>query len=312
MTSIAASQTASGDGAAPARSLQDWLSPANILIAALLAIPFLALFFKWFDMQHQFSWGSPDWSHAYVVPLISAYVVWKSRDRLAELTPRAFWPGLLPLLLGVVCYYFFVILFPNHMFRGFAMVLTLFGLTLFILGPAFMTFLTFPIAYLAFAITISEMVMNKLTFQLQIIATWGAWLLLNIVGVTTDRAGNTLTILTGAGEAVPLNVAEACSGMRMLVAFYALGVAIAFLSCRQWWQRIALLILAGPVAIFVNILRVAFLGAATLVNPDFSQGDAHMFIGVLWLFPAFLLFMGVVWALKRIVHEDEPAKEAAP
>lgn len=306
MSSLSASQ--GGDGASAKAALapaRDWLSPATILMTVLLALPFVGLFVEWFHRQFQFSWGSEDWSHAFIVPLISGYAVWKNRERIQRARALIFWPGMVPLLVGIVCYFFFLLGYPNHMFSGFAMVLTLFGLALLLLGPRMMTFLMFPIAYLGFAVTISEMVMNKITFELQRIATWGSWALLNTLSISTERAGNTLFILTDAGKEIPLNVAEACSGMRMLVAFYALGVAVAFLSCKQWWQRIALLLLAGPIALLVNVLRVAFLGVASLWDPEMAKGDMHMFIGVLWLVPAFALFMGAVWALQQIVKDSE-------
>ncbi len=306
----------SAAGASPAKGIEAhtalarWLTPANVIIALLTVAGFIALFYQWFGFQHRFSWGSDDWAHAYVVPFIAGYAIWMERDTLARLTPQLFWPGSIPLALGVVCYFFFMLGFPNHMGQGFAIVLTIFGLALMNLGPRIAALLTFPIAYLIFAVTISQRVMQGVTFQLQLIATDGAHILLNVLQVQTEKAGNTLTIFKADGSTIPLNVAEACSGMRMVIAFYALGVAVAFLSTKQWWQRIALLMLAGPVAVLVNVFRVASLGVLSLWNPEFSKGNAHMAVGLLWLVPAFLLFMGCVWALKRMVNESQPGAAA--
>jgi len=285
-----------------AGALRGALRPSALKIA-LLGVAFLALFYNVFWFQHLFSWGNPDWSHAYIVPLISGWVIWQRREAIREAGVERFWPGLIPLLVGIACYFYFWLGYTNHMFRGFAMALSLFGLVGLLMGPRVLSLTTFPIAYLGFGVTISEMVMNQLTFQLQIIATRGSWLLLNMLGMATERAGNTLTILTDDGREIPLNVAEACSGMRMLVAFVALGAAVAFIACRHWWQRIALLLAAAPIAVLVNILRVAFLGWASVWDQELSRGDAHTLIGVLWLVPAFLMFMGVVWSLKKIVNE---------
>lgn len=281
----------------------------DLIIGLFLAGAFLTLFYKWFIFQNRFSWGSDDWAHAYVVPLISGYAVWKVRAQLKAVKPEVFWPGLLPLALGIVAYFFFLLGFPNHMGQGFSIILALFGLTLLNFGPSVATLVAFPIVYLVFAVTISERLMLDVTFELQLIASKGSWVLLNAMQVQTDLAGNTLYIFKGDGTTIPLDVAEACSGMRMVIAFYALGTAIAFLSTRHWWQRIALLLLAGPIAIFVNVLRVASLGVLSLWNPDISQGSAHIFVGLLWLVPAFGIFMFCVWALKRLVREStvEPA-----
>ncbi len=77
-----------------------------------------------------------------------------------------------------------------------------------------------------------------------------------------------------AGEGFPLEVAEACSGMHGRRVHRARGRG-RVLSCRQWWHRVAVVLLAVPVAVFMNIVRVAVLAAITLVNPDFSVGGAH-------------------------------------
>lgn len=307
-------------GASPALRAQSvasaWASSANLLMAGALALAFVALFFRWFLFQNKHSWGSEDWSHAYVVPLIAGYAVWRQRVELARLSPTVFWPGLLPLVFGVVCYFSFVIFIRNHMLQGFAMILALAGLCLMMTGPRVFGRLAFPLAYLVFGVTIAEIVMLRVTYQLQIWATAGAQVFMSLLGplfgFVTERAGNTLTVTTRAGESIPLNVAEACSGMRMVVAFFALGAAVAMLSCRQWWQRIALLLLAGPIAMFVNILRVTCLGVVSIYNPELSRGEAHMMIGVLWLVPAFFLFMGVVWALKKIAPDSAPTPAPAP
>jgi exosortase len=164
--------------------------------------------------------------------------------------------------------------------------------------------LAFPIGYLALGVTISERVMNAITFRLKLLASGGSHHLLTLLGVEHDSAGNMLTIYDGAGTAHPLNVADACSGMRMVIAFIALAVAVAFLSCRHWWQRIALVLLAIPVALLMNVLRVAGLAILVLINPEFSVGEAHMFFGTLLLIPAFIVFMGCVWALNHMVIED--------
>jgi exosortase len=286
-----------------------WFTLETAVMGVAIGLAFAALFRFWFVSQHLHSAAGADWSHAYLVPLISAYVVWARRGAIVRAGPGAFWPGLLPVALGEVCYVFFTVgAAGNHMLQGFSMVLSLSGVALLLGGARVAPLLAFPIGYLLFGVTISEKIMIYITFQLQLMASAGSYALLNVVGIETEIAGNTLTITNAStGDAIPLNVAEACSGMRMLIGFFALGVAVAFLSCRQWWQRVALVLLAAPVALFTNVLRVASLGVATLFNRNLAAGDAHTFIGVLWLIPGFVIFMGITWALNRMVREGAPA-----
>lgn len=273
--------------------------------AGVLLVSFALLFAFFLHNQHLYSFGSGDWSHAYFIPFISVYLLWQRRAEIAACRIEPFWPGLLPVLVGIPAYALFqVSALSNHMAQGWAAVLCIFGIVLLVCGPRLMKFAFLPIAFLVFGITISEKIMILVTFQLQLLASKGAWALLNIVGVSTDVFGNVLKVTDSAGMVHDLNVAQACSGMRMVIAFAALGVAVALAGVSFWWQRTALVLLALPVAILMNVLRVAVLGVATLYNPSLAAGQAHMLIGTLLLLPAFGLYMGIVWVLNKAVVEE--------
>ncbi len=285
------------------------------VLSVVCCLAFIALFSDWFFRQGQMSARKiEDWGHAFVVPLIAGYILYQQRHRLAAATAQAYWPGLPLVLLGVVCYVFFMLAVPNHMFQGAAMILTLFGTVLTAFGPQVARIAAIPILFLAFGVTISERIMISLTFPLQLLASKGAWILLTLIGsvadFSVDLQGNTLTIFDSAGKALPpLNVAQACSGMRMLIAFFALAAAVAFLGCRFWWQRIAILVWAAPVALFMNIVRVTVLGLLSLYNPNLAQGQAHMIIGTILLVPSLGVFMFMVWALKKAAPDDNTSKD---
>lgn len=291
-------------------SLVDRFGRANLLMLGALAIAFFAVFFRWVYQQlgpEGWSWQfTEDWGHAYVVPLISGYYVWRSRDWFARQPMRIFWPGLCAMLLGIVCYVYFIVGFPNHMFQGFAMILSLAGLVMFVFGADIFRGLLFPLGYLGLGVTISEMIMIKVTWGLKLLASHGSEFFLALVGplfgADVVRTGNILNVYHGQ-QVHPLNVADACAGMRMVVAFIALAVAVAFLSCQQWWQRVMIVLLSIPVALFMNVLRVGILGLLTIRDPELAVGGAHAFVGTLLLVPAFALFMGCVWAVKKITPD---------
>ncbi len=279
---------------------------------ALFAAAFGGLFHYWFYVQNFQSWeNNQDWGHAYFVPLVSLYLLWLKRAEVAALSPRPFWPGLLVVLLGVVAYALFLVgSLNNHMARGFAVILTLWGLILTTAGPAAARVAFWPVAYLIFAVTISERIMRDITFVLQLAASQGAEALLSAIGIPTERSGNVLHVANAQGQEFPLSVAEACAGMRTVIGFVALGAAVALAAARYWWQRVALLMLAVPIALLMNVGRVALLGILTLKDPELARGQAHMFVGTLLLIPAFLIYMALVWALNRTVHE--PAAKGPP
>lgn len=285
---------------------------AGLVWVCLFAAAFVALYFRWIYTQGEISVKHlEDWGHALVIPVISGYLVWRRREEIVRTPVVVFWPALVVFLLGIVSYVYCVINVQNHMLQGASLVLTLGGLVLWLLGPWMLRPVFLPIAYLTLGITIAESIMLMVTFKLQMLASKGAWLMLSLIGqpfgwFSVDSKGNTLELVTSSGIVHPMNVAEACSGMRMVVAFYALAGAVALLGTREWWQRIALMLLAGPVAVLMNMVRVAVLGLLMLVDPDLAAGDAHMVIGTILLFPSLLLFMGIVWALNKIIEPASP------
>lgn len=284
------------------------------LIGALL------IFFHWHLIYRMFRIGmnDPDWSHILIIPLISVYYIHLNRRKLMATPRRVCRLGLPMIVAGIAGYVLGIYPIRNDMAMGYSMVLTLFGIVLLLLGPAMMRTLWFPIAFMVFAIKISDSIWTIIASKMQNIAAYGAVVLLEITsgisGLHAELSGNTINLDYGQANApTPMNVAEACAGMRMLMAFLALGVALAFLFPRMWWQRLIMVAMAAPIAIFVNALRVAVLGWLHLVDPELAHGDSHLFVGMLMLIPAAGLLMLVGWCLEKIIIvEGKRQKPPAP
>lgn len=294
---------------------REWITPAGWIAICVVAAAFLGLYFRWFYLQGvQSSSALQDWGHAFLIPFISGYLLWREREAIARTPAVTFWPAIAPLLLGIMTYFLCVVLIKNHMLQGMAMILTLFSVALLTLGTAMMRYLFIPIAFLSLGITIAEMIMIKITFPLQLVASQGAFAILVVLGVPfgydVSVSGNTLEMTSSTGQVFPLNVAEACSGMRMVIAFLALGATVAILSTKVWWQRVALILLGPVVAVLMNVVRVAVLGLLTLVDEKLIQGEAHILIGTLLLVPALFLFMGCQWALSKIYVQTDSDNDA--
>ena len=278
---------------------------AAIVAGAGLLVLFVGVYWDWFFKQLRFAVEYPsDWGHTALIPAIAGWFVWLKRDRLLAEPMRPSWTGIIFLVLGLAGYALCTLgpaSLQHHNVRGLSVGVTFFGLVLLVAGWRWMRWLWFPIAYMvAFGQTVSERFMSIVTYRLQDISAKGAWLLLGVLGMDVDLSGNVLTVHDG-GAPHMLNVAEACSGMRMLVAFLALGVAMAYVSLPTMWQRLTLVAMGVPVAVFVNVLRVASLGLLSMVNGEFAAGEFHHFVGLVWLVPAFLLYLLVLWVLGRLV-----------
>ena len=260
------------------------------------------------------AWGNSDWSHALLLPVIGVAYLAMHRDELAATRPRVSLWGLPLLLLGMLAY--LVSIYPGQvtMFQAYSMIIALAGLTLLLLGPAMMRWAWFPIAYLSLGVPVSQAYWDRLAERLQDIAATGAAVLLDLIATTelpkpfaVDRLGNRIDLFfnrQGTPVFESLNVAEACAGLRSLMAFVALSVAIAFFNRRPWWHRLILVLSAVPIAVGINVVRVTVVGIIALYDMDAATGEFHTFVGLLMLIPAGMLFLALDWVLNRIVIRE--------
>ncbi len=294
------------------------LSPRGLLIAGLVLLAAnTAVFFVFFRSQVEFAIHYPsDWGHTLIVPGLVGWLIWREKDRLLALQPlHPAWLGLIPVLLGLAFYLVSVVgpswFTVHHNARQVGFAVTILGESLLLLGWAATRVIWFPLAYwVVFGFTYTDRIISYFTYKLQDVSASGGYLLLRVLNIDADITGNTITVIDGLGNPNALNIAEACSGMRMLVAFMALGTLMAYVGLKAWWQRILLIALGVPVAVFVNMLRVATLGVLSLWDVGFAGGQFHAFVGFVWLVPAFLVFLGIMSVVQRLVVEVEIREDA--
>ncbi len=283
-----------------------------VVVALLLAI----VFWDFLARQVRFAFEYPsDWGHTLIIPAIAGWFVWLRREEIARAGIRTAWLGFVPIVLGVGWYSACVFgpqVLHHHNYRAAGVGLAILGTVLLFCGWSALRWLLFPVCYLVlFGQTISDRFMEIITQELQDITAVGAEAVLALSGVEVTREGNTIFVLLASGEMHPLNIAQACSGMRTLMAFMALGVAMAYTGLRRWWQRSLLVLLGIPTAIVVNVLRVITLGYLSLYDPALAAGDFHSFVGLVWLIPAFVIFLGLLWVVRNVVVEPEPKDDAS-
>lgn len=284
----------------PDPSLLDILSPHIRIRILILAAAFIALHHDILLRIAHFARTDGDWSHAFLIPILSIIHLHSNREKLAAAAPRVCWAGLPIMLIGLAGYILSLHPWQNDMLKGYFMVLELFGLVLLLGGPAVMRVVWFPVLYLAFAVKITPEWWSALAHVLQHMAAGASVWLLNLLGYPASVSETAITLVHEGVALPPLNVAEACSGMRMLIAFVAMGVAVAFLAQRPWWSRLTLVAMTLPIAIFVNVCRVTTLGILYTVDPQYARGDFHLFIGMLLLLPGLGLFLLTGWGLSKL------------
>ena len=294
-------------------------TPSNqtmVLAASTILMIFVWLFWAFLERQVRFAIEyQADWGHTIVIPFIAGWFVWLNRDRILAAPFKPSLVGIVLVVFGVLWFSMASIgpaIMRHHNLMGMGVGMVIFGLILALCGWRAMRWMWFPVVYLVvFSQTISDRFLDLVTFELQGIATVGGEIGLGLIGYDVAREGHTITIFYD-DRIVPINIAEACSGMRMLVAFLALGVAMAYRGLDTWWQRVILVLMAFPTAIFVNILRVMTLGILATVDSNFAAGDFHSMIGLLWLMPAFFIYLGIMWVMRHLLLESEGDDDESP
>jgi exosortase len=276
---------------------RSWVLWNSILLGLLLLLygPILRL------LASQW-WTDPDYGHGFFVPLFSGYILWQERRRWINIERRPSNIGLL-VMLAAVGMLLIGSLGAELFISRVSLLVLLAGMVLFLAGWKMLRGVSFPLAFLIFAIPIPVIVYNQLTFPLQLMASRFAAFWLEAVRVPVLRDGNILILSNYS-----LEVIEACSGIRSLMSLVALAVAYGYFAEPRLWVRCLLVLLMVPSAIVSNALRI--MGAGVLAHrfgPDAAEGFLHKFSG--WV--VFLTALGLIfvchWILWRVGSKPKRA-----
>lgn len=253
---------------------------------ALLAGAILIVFWK--DTAGLVSvWlNSATFQHALLIPPIIAYLVWIRRREVLALTPKPFLPAGV-LLFGFSAGWLLGDLAGVALVRHTALVGMLMSTVPLVLGLTVTRGLTFPLFYAIFMIPFGD----QLIPSLQMITAKMCIVLLDWFDVPAYIDGVFIEIPTGSFE-----VAEACSGVRFLIAMVAFSTLVAHLCFKSAARRIACVVAAVVLAIVANGLRAwGTIYIAWLTDPSFAQGVDHVIYG--WFFFAIIMavVLGVGW-----------------
>ena len=259
-----------------------WKHPL-VMLGAVWAL-ILVLFVR--DAVHLVSvWlNSSTFAHCIFLPPIIGWLVWLRRDELAKLTPRPWLPGFL-WVAGGAFVWFIGDAASVSLARHLGLILMLQGTVPALLGPQIAWGLAFPIFYAFFMIPFGE----ELVPPMQMLTADMSMALLRFTGIPAYIEG--IFITTPAGY---FAVAEACSGVKFLVAMAALSVLAAHLLFKSWQRRAAFLVFAMVVPVLANGVRAyGTIWMAEQWGTEFAVGADHLIYG--WIF--FGLVIAIVgWA----------------
>jgi exosortase len=246
-------------------------------------------------MVHHWS-INPDYSHGYLIVPLAFYFAYEKKYKLEAAPMEGSWWGVGLLTVGLLLLAFGQLGSLLTPLRA-SYVFTLMGVVLLLLGKEIFRILLFPMAFLLLMVPLPQSLVNVVAFPLQLIAAeWAVWSM-QLTGIPVLLEGNIIHLATGK-----LFVAEACSGLRSLMALITLGVVFAhFFRAGRPLQQAILVLSTIPIAIFVNAVRVALTGyLAHYFGQEVAGGFIHDFQGLITFSVAFVMLLGEARLLELV------------
>lgn len=275
-----------------------WRAPLATLAAVWLAV-FLVTWREWLAMFGQW-WNSSTYNHILFVPLILGWLVWQRRDALLKLPPEPWWPGLF-LFAGALFLWLVGSVSGFDLIAQSGAVGALIAGVVTILGPRVAAGLILPLGYMLFLVPFGDELVPALQSLTAKIVIW----LTEASGIPAEIEGVFIDTPVGLFE-----VAEACSGVKFLVAMAALGVLVAATCFRRWRSRLIFMGVALALPIVANGIRAwATIYIAQSQGIAFAEGFDHIFYG--WVFFAIIMFLllAIAWRWAER-HLDDAAVDA--
>jgi exosortase len=278
----------------------DRVAPPPLWQVAVITGLLLWLYFQTLTLLVAQWFTDPDVGHGAFVPLFSAFVIWQERSRLTALRVEPSRWGMLFLGFGLGVLVLGQLGAENFLSR-FSLLIVLAGLIIVFLGWNFFRALFFPLTFLVLMIPFPAIILNKITFPLQLLAAKVASTVLPWMLVPVFREGNIIHLAKQT-----LEVAEACSGIRSLMSLITLSIIYGYLVERRVAVRVLLALASVPIAVAANSLRIIVTGLlAQYWDPDKAQGFYHEFSG--WLiFMASLVMLYLLHRIIRIFWRESP------
>ena len=233
-----------------------------------------------------------DYSYGFIIPFISAYLVWERRDTLRNIMFRSSWK-VLPLLIVFVAISVYAVLGSSGNVSRPAIPFLIFLMLAFCFGTDFVGKILLPLVFLIFMIPIPDILERTLGIYLKSISSQLAGLFIRLFGISVHVSGNVIDL--GVNQ---LQVVDACNGLRYLLPLLALGVLYSHLFEKERWKKGFCIAASIPLAILMNSFRIGITGILTnYYGTKVAEGFMHAFSGWVIFLVSFICLFAIGKAL---------------
>src|SRR3989339_622174 len=182
----------------------------------LLPAAVAATFFDTFQWMYA-RFVEPDsyYSHGFLIPFFSAYIIYSSLPRLKNMRQETSYFGIALLIAALAGHVLVGLVLGIKFFSGFALIFALIGASLYLFGRQITRALLFPLSFLIFMVPVPKVMLIWLTFNLKLLASQAAVWVVGLMNLNILREGSVIYLPNGM-----LTVENECSGINSLISLF--------------------------------------------------------------------------------------------
>lgn len=253
-----------------------------LVLFIFLSLPVLPHLYERFTAHESY------YSHGFLVPFISMFLIWQKRANLAAINKQ---PSLVGIFLTVICSstYIVSLALKINFLSYFSLWGLLVGIIISLQGLVFARKIAFPLFFLIFMLPLPRVAILAIAFKMKMFAAASAAFIAQKAGLEIIRNGSTIYYPGGQ-----LIVGDPCSGLRSLISFLALGILYVYLVPAGKIKKAIIFLSVVPVALFSNILRILFLLLVSYIyGEEAIVGFVHDASGIAVFIVGFFIFLAI-------------------
>lgn len=267
------------------------------LVGGFIFYEGVELMVKWWSRREEYS-------HGFLIPLITIYLIWQRSDQLRKTPFEGSWLGVLTVAFGLFLY-FLGELSTIYTVVQYGFVIVIYGVIWAYIGTRAFKIIAIPLLLLFFMIPFPNFIYNNLSSQLQLISSEIGVAVIRLFGISVFLEGNVIDLGT-----YKLQVVEACNGLRYLFPLMTLGLIVAYLYHAELWKRVIIFLSTIPITILMNSFRIGVIGVMVEHwGQSMAEGFLHQFEGWIIFMACFGILFIEMWALMRITKDKRPLKD---
>lgn len=241
------------------------------------------------------AWESPEYSHAYLIPFISLFIVWQNYEKIQQTEFKGAWSGVVVLLFGAFLM-FAGELSTLYIIIQYAFLIVLCGLIISFTGVSRFYLFLVPVFLLFFTIPLPSFLYNGLSSYLQLISSSIGVAVIRLFGISVYLEGNVIDL-----GSYKLQVVEACNGLRYLFPLITLSVIASYFYNDKFWKKVIIVLSALPITVLMNSIRIGIIGVLVEYwGIAMAEGFLHDFEGWIIFMACFSILLLEMWLLANI------------